>query len=727
MINHNNNHLNADQSNNMLNIAPSTYAKFQGAFNPAQPRLDVVLSMMQTIQSANEKMVTPLPPIKYPVFQGGGAKGVAYVGAYQALEAQGYLEEITCPGGTSAGALPAFFMSLGFSAEQFAYISEHMNFMDFMDLKEEGWGAYFNGSKIGIAADLVHYGAASAGRAFHNMASYYIEQVLGDKHATFRDLHEKIAHDPALKDVLFTATHYGDSEHAQKVFSFETTPDVLIADALRATMSYPGAFEPWEVREKVWNVGNGYEFKSLGFHADGGILNNLPVDVYNCQAYRDPRFQFIERKDRHDHIAQVNPCVVGFSLTSLEELDEKITPMPARLKVMHKLATLDAKADRKTKPSSTWHFWDLLKAGYWNQVGKPEVEDIADKQHLYKEQMVQIWPDEITTLEFDVSQEKLARSVENGRAATKLWLETFHNPSSASPFEESFNPKWTKKEQQMKTANGNEFYYSQLKSLYCEFRRELDKQVKREQTEHCDFARNVNLQYLSGRILRMIEKLGAKDKQSIVEKAFADACQEYAIKSKTIEENHKQRWNLVLPDKILESICDQVVKQPEVALRMLKGQLTSALDLAKKNNGKLLRVLVRTNNAELVGKALAILHSMLQQHYYQSRIGDPNKALAKLLNNVKPSLMKMAMMRQNSDMAKVLSKYGVEMITVAREQADIVEELCQDFDRVLSFDTKFRTSMHRQGLIFSRMSAANVGLHDMSPEALEAVFSKMRI
>lgn len=53
------------------------------------------------------------------VFEGGGVKGIAYVGAMDVLEKAGILKEIVRVGGTSAGAINAVLFASGYSnAEQ---------------------------------------------------------------------------------------------------------------------------------------------------------------------------------------------------------------------------------------------------------------------------------------------------------------------------------------------------------------------------------------------------------------------------------------------------------------------------------------------------------------------------------------------------------------------------------------------------------------------------------
>ena len=48
------------------------------------------------------------------VFEGGGVKGIAYLGALDVLGSKGILEAIERIGGTSAGAINAVLLGLGF-------------------------------------------------------------------------------------------------------------------------------------------------------------------------------------------------------------------------------------------------------------------------------------------------------------------------------------------------------------------------------------------------------------------------------------------------------------------------------------------------------------------------------------------------------------------------------------------------------------------------------------
>jgi NTE family protein len=72
-------------------------------------------------------------PFKNLVFEGGGVKGVAYGGSLEALDQEGVLDEIEKVAGTSAGAITATMVALGYSAN---YIKNEMLNLDFKTFKD---------------------------------------------------------------------------------------------------------------------------------------------------------------------------------------------------------------------------------------------------------------------------------------------------------------------------------------------------------------------------------------------------------------------------------------------------------------------------------------------------------------------------------------------------------------------------------------------------------------
>ena len=71
------------------------------------------------------------------IFEGGGVKGVAYIGAIQILENRGVLQDIPRVGGCSAGAINALIFALGYMVREQKEILEVTDFNQFMD---NSWG-----------------------------------------------------------------------------------------------------------------------------------------------------------------------------------------------------------------------------------------------------------------------------------------------------------------------------------------------------------------------------------------------------------------------------------------------------------------------------------------------------------------------------------------------------------------------------------------------------------
>ena len=71
--------------------------------------------------------------IKNLVFQGGGVKGIAYVGALQVLQARDLLRSVENVAGTSAGAITAALVAVGATAEEMQSILGSTDFASFMD------------------------------------------------------------------------------------------------------------------------------------------------------------------------------------------------------------------------------------------------------------------------------------------------------------------------------------------------------------------------------------------------------------------------------------------------------------------------------------------------------------------------------------------------------------------------------------------------------------------
>ncbi|HYV00276.1 MAG TPA: patatin-like phospholipase family protein [Pyrinomonadaceae bacterium] len=204
-------------------------------------------------------------PYKNLVFEGGGVKGVAYGGVFEVLEERQITPQIEAVAGTSAGAITATMMALNYSTEHFLKIMMTLNFEKLED-----------GCELIAPFRLIRRFGWFKGNYFLKLMESYIEQKTrdgqahGNGRATFRDLVEKYA-DRHFKRLTVFGTNL--TQQAVQKFSYETTPDVAVADAVRISMSIPFFFEARYYEQ------NG----SNDAYCDGGVLNNYPIDTFDEQ------------------------------------------------------------------------------------------------------------------------------------------------------------------------------------------------------------------------------------------------------------------------------------------------------------------------------------------------------------------------------------------------------------------------------------------------------------
>lgn len=628
----------------------------------------------------DSKELVPIPPLKQMAFKGGGAKGAAYPGVVSALDEEGYLEEIDTVFGASAGAITAFMIGLGFSADQLKRLADKIKFTDFTDIKEDGWGAYFNGHGVGNLLDLIQHGGVYTGESFHDLASYLVEQILGSPNATFADLHNARMLDPSLKDMVFKATRYNakPGEMLEQTFSYIDTPNIRIADALRASMAFPGAFLPKTVRDK-----NG---KVFGVFADGGILNNYPIDEANRQEYYDTHYRPVEKLDYHGKPHQVNPCAVGLNLISNPAyLDEKITPLTPKLQKMRnqklqatKLNSNSTQQDKLKTQEITqemqesdvqWGHHDIIKGVLWNKVGRLFREDTKEKQALYADQTVQIWCEGVGTLEFDASRKKLDKIFNSGKNAMKKWLVRNKNPSRPYAYHELFDDRLTKADKLLRQNNPEAFYLQKLTDLYVELFYEINKIEKQKNHSDMKMLRNIKIQYLCQKIeenMDKVQKLPNVNAYSFEEKAYHQAKKSVNDKAEQLKKQRERRERLINDDLLIGEIAENLIKHPSVGVRMLKGQLSRVISLVRTPQGSnLISLAVQTQDPVVAQQVFELLNRALRQCYYQGREEDLKYNLPQMLNELaKPPIFSVLAGRGNVRMINLVMKFGADPLAL---------------------------------------------------------------
>lgn len=185
------------------------------------------------------------------VFEGGGVKGIAYTGALQVLSDQGILPNIQRVAGTSAGAITACLIALGYSAAELYETITDMNFKTF----EDGWDPLRIPTKYGLYE----------GDAFLTWLQGLFTKKGLDENITFAGLQQK-----GLRDLYVYATDL--NEFSAKQFSFADTPNVVVAEAVRASMSIPLFFKAWQFSNNI---------PDNHIYVDGGTVLNYPLGTFD--------------------------------------------------------------------------------------------------------------------------------------------------------------------------------------------------------------------------------------------------------------------------------------------------------------------------------------------------------------------------------------------------------------------------------------------------------------
>lgn len=219
----------------------------------------ILLFLIFTTSHAQNKIYENL------VFEGGGVRGIAYAGVIKQLEDANILQNIKNVGGTSAGAITALMVSLGYSSQEIYKIIPETKFEKFND------GEYiFVG---GIARLNKNYGWYKGGE-FNKWLEKIIKNKTNNANITFEEMATK-----GFKNLYVTATCMNKQKLI--VFSAQTYPKMKIKDAVRISMSIPLYFEAVFIDSlgQVYNKPQNH--KNLDIVVDGGIIGNFPIFMFD--------------------------------------------------------------------------------------------------------------------------------------------------------------------------------------------------------------------------------------------------------------------------------------------------------------------------------------------------------------------------------------------------------------------------------------------------------------
>ena len=224
--------------------------------------------------------------IKNLALKGGGVKGIAYVGALYELDDRGHFETIEHVSGTSAGAIVALMVALQLSPKKIEDLMKGLNFNDF----KKGC------SPIRL---FTKYGLYSGDEILKFIHICYKESPLNlpleddDHKITFADFRTA-----GGKDLIVFASNLNTKSIEE--FSLFKTPNCIVSEAVRASMSIPFFFKSWKFTNGIPND---------HIYVDGGVVFNYPLSFFDrSRFHNNPKMinmetlgLFLEPKKIHEY------------------------------------------------------------------------------------------------------------------------------------------------------------------------------------------------------------------------------------------------------------------------------------------------------------------------------------------------------------------------------------------------------------------------------------------
>ncbi|MDR1434801.1 MAG: patatin-like phospholipase family protein [Puniceicoccales bacterium] len=288
------------------------------------PKIKILNAKDEKGNPIRKVVVKIKPTIKNLVLQGGGGKGVGYVGMFQAMQKYGQLAYLENVAGTSVGALGAIVVTIAINADEFSnilndilkgkkkpltkgkYAADHpinnlitgfgtkaLGIVEEVDKITSNQVANFIDNYKKDTNSMGETGISELGRDHPKLTGEEFERLKilstsfddsknrreGDM-VTFKDLEllHKIAPDQ-FKNL--TVTGWDSKEKKELYFNAQNTPHMPIAYAARISMSLPLIFLPPVL--DLSRFGGKYAGERINDAVelyDGGLGSNAPSEVF---------------------------------------------------------------------------------------------------------------------------------------------------------------------------------------------------------------------------------------------------------------------------------------------------------------------------------------------------------------------------------------------------------------------------------------------------------------
>ncbi|WP_044896369.1 patatin-like phospholipase family protein [Bacillus alveayuensis] len=198
------------------------------------------------------------------VFSGGGIKGFALIGAYQAIEEQGF--RFVRVAGTSAGSILAAFIAAGYTS------NEVFNIMESIDLK-----FFLDERKTLIPSKIMKWLTIYWKMGLYkgeNLENWLHEKLKAKGVTTFADLKKG-----ALRVIASDLTNGKMIVLPDDLAIYGINPENFsVARAVRMSCSLPYFFEPVRLKSKG----------GISMVVDGGVLSNFPLWLFDQTPKKRP-------------------------------------------------------------------------------------------------------------------------------------------------------------------------------------------------------------------------------------------------------------------------------------------------------------------------------------------------------------------------------------------------------------------------------------------------------
>jgi NTE family protein len=264
--------------------------------------------------------------------------------------------------------------------------------LDFNKFMDDSWGVVRDTDR------LINEFGWYKGDYFRDWIAGVIRDKVGNSEATFSDLKGK-----GCRDLYFIGTNL--STKFSEVFSAEHTPRMVVADAVRISMSIPLFFAAKRsFREDVY--------------VDGGVLDNYPVKLFDREKYIESNSTTPKYYEEHNNRLAADGIEVSKYVFNQETLG-------FRLDSVKEIAVFRDHAEPSHE--AVKDFFDYAKA----LIGT--VMDSQDSLHLHSDDWQRtIYIDSIgvKTTDFNLSDKTKQDLVDSGTAGVETYFKWYDNQAN---------------------------------------------------------------------------------------------------------------------------------------------------------------------------------------------------------------------------------------------------------------------------------------------------------